>query len=210
MKHVMIDLETLDTETTAHVLSIGAVLFDPDTGTVGDLGDDTAFYTVVNLKPQPGRTISASTVEWWTRQSAAAQDEVFRNPLADALAVAVLNLNVWLANEIASPRQLTYFWACDPGFDLAILKSCLVGAGAWPAWRYYQGRSMRTICHAAWGEEGSKAGPARDPTDVAHNALDDARHQARVVCAAWQRLKEGRAALAVLRQQWVKEKEETP
>lgn len=36
MNHLAIDLETLSLEPNAHILSIGAVFFDPATGAMGD------------------------------------------------------------------------------------------------------------------------------------------------------------------------------
>ncbi len=36
MKHIMLDLETLDTTSSAVVISIGAVAFDPETNALGD------------------------------------------------------------------------------------------------------------------------------------------------------------------------------
>ena len=37
--HLMIDLETLGTAANAPVIAIGAVFFDPNTGTLGDTFD---------------------------------------------------------------------------------------------------------------------------------------------------------------------------
>ena len=37
MNHLAIDLETLSLEPNAHILSIGAVFFDPATGAMGDM-----------------------------------------------------------------------------------------------------------------------------------------------------------------------------
>lgn len=189
MNHVMVDLETLDTETTAHVLSIGAATFDPEGGALGD-----TFYAVMTLSPQESRTISVSTAAWWANQPAAAREEVFGphdahgrasgNPDGLDLYAAVSHLVGWIRQR---QPALRYFWANDPDFDLAILRSAARQLDlVWPV-PYNAGRSLRTISHAAWGEARS-LWPERSPDDVAHHALGDARHQARVVCAAWRRL----------------------
>ncbi|MCV5360349.1 3'-5' exoribonuclease, partial [Escherichia coli] len=36
MKHLMIDLETMDNKPTSAIASIGAVFFDPETGEMGE------------------------------------------------------------------------------------------------------------------------------------------------------------------------------
>lgn len=37
MKHLMIDLETMDNKPTAAITAIGAVLFNPETGEMGNI-----------------------------------------------------------------------------------------------------------------------------------------------------------------------------
>ena len=73
---VMIDLETLDVIPSATVLTIGAVKFDP-------FGDDVknkqseSFYVKVDIDScdKLGLTTSSATLDWWSQQSQAAQDE---------------------------------------------------------------------------------------------------------------------------------------
>lgn len=66
MTHIMCDLETLDTATTACVLSIGLVAFDPNSGVIND-----RFYAAFPRAQQlkVGRTISDATLTWWMDQS---------------------------------------------------------------------------------------------------------------------------------------------
>lgn len=71
----MIDMEFLATSKDAQILTIGCTKFDPFSfkPTHSDL------YMRVDLVEQEamGRTQSDSTLEWWGRQSKAAQDEAF-------------------------------------------------------------------------------------------------------------------------------------
>ncbi|WP_173678185.1 3'-5' exoribonuclease domain-containing protein, partial [Escherichia coli] len=58
MNHVMLDIETLDVEKTAYILSVGAAFFVPETGEIGP-----GFYQVISLDhEQAGRTIAPSTL----------------------------------------------------------------------------------------------------------------------------------------------------
>lgn len=191
MRHVMIDLETLDTEITTHVLSIGACVFDP---VIRELGP--TFYGICDGH-QPGRTISRDTVSWWMDQPPATRREVFwdprvGNPRAVPLPQALIDLDGWCSTNMEKPG---FFWANDPDFDIAILKDAWRAFGDTKSWfvPYNAGRSLRTIAHAAWGEA-KGMWPIR-PTDyVAHTAVGDARYQALVVIAAWKDL--GRTRIA--------------
>lgn len=189
MEHVMIDLETLDTTDSSYILSIGAVLFDPDAGIV----DGGHFYTAVQGE-QPGRTMSRSTVQWWMndpRVSSAART-VFTDQTAKQLRAVLEGLLSWLRVGNASGHHLAplFYWANDPDFDVSILKhACAQHSLVWPG-RYNSGRSFRTITHRAFGYDSDgranvKAWPARNPNLVEHHALHDAIYEAQVVCAAW-------------------------
>lgn len=66
MKHLMIDLETMDNKPTAAITAIGAVLFNPETGEMGE-----TFYRRISLTSSVDYdcTMGADTVLWWLRQS---------------------------------------------------------------------------------------------------------------------------------------------
>lgn len=84
--HFMLDLETLDTAPTAHVLSAALIMFDPITGEVIAPSDDidnvfmfdsvktilkTKKSIVFGLEHQAESTISAKTLGWWNTQNKA-------------------------------------------------------------------------------------------------------------------------------------------
>ena len=71
---VMLDLETMSTSSSAAIVSIGAVKFDPH-GKIGDFGDPAnaeykPFYCTVELTSciDAGLHVSGSTIEWWLKQ----------------------------------------------------------------------------------------------------------------------------------------------
>src|SRR5680860_1209460 len=112
MKHVMIDLETLATTADAVILSIGAVRFDLETG---DVGQDY-FYRSISIESNlgTGRRISESTLKWWMKQSAEAQ-QVFHDEEKHCLLAALLDLRRWF-NGTES-----IVWSNGADFDLPIL-----------------------------------------------------------------------------------------
>lgn len=62
--HVMVDLETMGKKHNAPIVAIGAVVFDPATGSIGE-----SFYKVVCLESSVnwGAVIDPSTVIWWLK-----------------------------------------------------------------------------------------------------------------------------------------------
>lgn len=60
--HFMVDLETLSSETNAHILETALVLFDPVSGEVYKHG---TFHVRHGLDKQAGAIISVETLEWW-------------------------------------------------------------------------------------------------------------------------------------------------
>lgn len=157
MKDVMLDLETLDTVSTAIIVSIGACKFDRNGGPIGD-----TFYVVCNLS-QPGRTFSASTLEWWMSQDTAAR-AVFSDPIKLSLASSLLGLAEWMSHD-------DYFvWSNGASFDIPIIEHACRALDVPTPWAYNHSRCFRTMAAEA---------PHLDRPKPNHNALDDAIGQAK-------------------------------
>lgn len=174
MTHVMIDLETMGKTSTAAIVSIGAVAFDPAAGTLGE-----SFYRKVDLQDclDAGLTMDASTVEWWLKQSEAARA---------ALAAAGTGLfsalhDFWFWLDAAAPDIDTRIvWANGASFDFAILANAFRAADCadTPPWHFWNERCARTLMALARDLYGYKK---PKPAGTAHNALDDATFQAQIV-----------------------------
>ena len=161
---IMIDLETLDVLPTATILSIGAVKFDP----FGmDVEEPSAikFYTRVDVDScdRIGATVSQSTIEWWSNQSKAAQDEAFNpNDRVDIhIALDQLYKFCWGAKRVLSHGA---------GFDVTILEWYFRKIGKAIPWQFWEVRDTRTIFDVG-------INPNRPPV-LAHHALEDAWNQA--------------------------------
>lgn len=61
--HFMLDLETLDTKPSAHILELALICFCPFTGRVNEA---LSRHVRFGLIPQKGATASTSTLNWWT------------------------------------------------------------------------------------------------------------------------------------------------
>lgn len=177
MQHIMVDLETMGSKPGSAIASIGAVAFDPVAGTMG-----AEFYQVVDLVSceRAGLTLDASTVYWWMTQGDAARQALggAKMGLRDAL-----QRFAWFIDDQAKGER-PRLWGHGGNFDEPMLAAACRAVSMPSPWRYSEGRCTRTIFEAA-GVELDRAAPE---AGTHHNALDDAKLQARAVCWAYERL----------------------
>jgi hypothetical protein len=164
MINVMVDLETLGVNGSPAIAAIGAVEFYP-TSRSGGLGRE--FHQAVNLKSctDIGMTIDAETVRWWMQQSNAARD-IFRSgglPIRDVLRA----FDHWLPT-----RDDVVIWGNGASEDNMWLTSAYRLMGLTPPWSFRENRCFRTLREL-------NPDVQVEYTGTAHNALDDAKNQAR-------------------------------
>lgn len=181
--HVMVDLETMGKKSDAPIVSIGAVIFDPATGILGE-----KFYKVVSLESAVswGAEIDPSTVIWWMKQSSEARSEI-ANDNAIQLDDALLQFSDFVLENIPGGRKTAQIWGNGATFDNTILRSSYELACIDCPWDYWNDRDVRTMVELgkAIGFDPKTSIPFEGEQ---HNALADAQHQARYVSAIWQRL----------------------
>ncbi|EHL2661684.1 3'-5' exoribonuclease [Escherichia coli] len=175
--HLMIDLETMGKNPDATIISIGAIFFDPQTG---DMGPE--FSKTIDLETAGG-VIDRDTIKWWLKQSREAQSAILTDeiPLDDAL----LQLREFINEN--SGESFVQIWGNGANFDNVILRRSYERQGIPCPWRYYNDRDVRTIVELG-NSIGFDVRMAIPFEGVPHNALDDARHQAKQVSAIWQKL----------------------
>jgi len=161
-ERVMLDIETLGTEPGCAIVSIGAVWFGPD-------GIADEWYRSIDLESCQiyGLTIEAGTMLWWLDQGNDVRGQLAGGTHIDT---ALRRLN----EEIDTDTEV---WACPPAFDCIILEAAYDHVGLPVPWEHYQRRCYRTVRE----EVGL---PDLDREGDHHNALDDARYQARRLVAS--------------------------
>lgn len=173
MNHIMLDLETLDTVSSAVVISIGAVAFDPYTN---ELGDKFYVEMVGDLAAQQarGRTISGDTVRWWMQQDVLAR-RVFADPPPDGVERVNTFEALYRFNRfvVTNGHRHANIWGNGADFDNIILGSLYDAFGLRKPWSYSHNRCYRTIKNIGIGPR-----KPRMREGVHHNALDDAITQA--------------------------------
>ena len=178
MNHVMVDIETMGKGNNAAIMSIGACYFDPSTGEIGK-----TFHQEVNLQSSVdvGCELDASTVIWWMGQDDKARAKFKRNGVVNSLGDVLFDFMAFAGGFNAQ------VWGNGATFDNVIIKNAADKCNVPVGWKFWNDRDVRTNC-----EVGKVIGidPKRDiPFEgVAHDALDDAKHQAKYVSVIWQAL----------------------
>lgn len=162
--HCMLDLETLGVSSDAHILSIGAVQFDPAEKELG-----RTLHIKIDSRPQLGAAIDASTVLWWMGQSNEA-----RASLLAGERMSLGNALVRLRDFLFSTQ---FLWSNGPTFDEVIIRRAFQRCSLEFPVHFAGSRCFRTIRQV--GED--RKGLFYQPPEKAHDALEDAIAQARFV-----------------------------
>lgn len=167
--HIFLDLETLGILHNAPVLVIAAYAVD-------SLGNKIA-RKQWRVSVQDAKRLGVSdpaTVQWWSEQSEAAKNAAFATGPRLSLFDALRGLSLFIG-EIEGD---VFIWGNAPTFDCAILRHAYAQTGQEVPWEFWQERDCRTV---AWVGKwiGYDAKKGTEFKGEPHDALDDARHQAR-------------------------------
>lgn len=157
--HVMVDLETLGNGSNAVITSIGAAKFN-------SFGVTDTFMEYVDPEScaEAGLQMDVSTVLWWMKQSDAARSAFAQK--GQHLAVALQGFAAWFPKDAC-------LWGNGATFDNVILSNAYKAVGQKAPWPYWGDRCYRTVKNLF------PVVKAPAFAGVAHNALDDAVHQAK-------------------------------
>jgi len=169
MKHVMLDLETLDTTHDACVLQIAAVRFDLQTGKTAE-EYDTLINPLSSVKFN--RKINEETLRWWADQNKSVRDLI---PQAFFTGITLPEALKKLSAFVGQYKD-TKVWGNGVLFDNAIIRSAWKSAGLdKEPWGFRADLDVRTL--VAIGRAAGIERPKDQFEGVKHNALDDCKHQ---------------------------------
>lgn len=164
---VMLDMETLGTAPGSAIISVGAVAFSEEM--------NEADWSVYRSGPVSrascaaiGLTADTATLEWWSQQDAEAR-KVFDASMWHTAADIVDVLHAFAGWY----PQGTRLWSNGANFDGVLMREAYRRAMLPPPCQYYDERCYRTMKNL-WP---TVAPPVFE--GVKHDALDDARYQAR-------------------------------
>jgi hypothetical protein len=164
---IMVDFETLATDTKCTVLSIGLVAFDYRS-IVEEL------YIVFNSTEQEkmGRTASQSTKDWWTKQASEASKVLSESTSCTRPVKEDLERVVKFISKYGDKVKV---WGNGSGFDINILEDLLVQYKIPIPWKFWNIRDLRTFVDFIGNDYKLPANP------TGHNALSDSKWQASYV-----------------------------
>ena len=164
-----VDIETWGTAAGSAVSAIGAVKFTA-AGIVGQ-----AFYMRIDIRSciDAGLKLDAETMVWWMGQDDDARKEVCKAGVS--LRCALEAFGWWLCDGNGKDINV---WGNGWDFDGGRLGDAYAAARMRLPWDYWQGRDLRTL-------EAEFPAVKDEPEGVAHNALDDARAQAKKILRIW-------------------------
>lgn len=202
--HLMLDLETLDTAPTAHVLSAALVIFDPITGEVlnppDDLEDVFIFESVkktfnsrkqlvFGLDHQNGSTVSIQTLLWWHNTNKQFLDEMTMvdSNHQESFHKFIIDFTSTM-RELVKIREFDVNIWCTGTFDLDILRNATRRYGlVWnvPYWAYKDVRVARQMAETF--------DLLDEPIATTHDAYEDCLRQIKYVSAVYGRLNNTRS-----------------
>lgn len=171
MNNIMLDIETLGTDSSSVITSIGAVKFDNE-----GVDEDNAFFTNVSIQSclDAGMTVSGETIQWWLTQEGEARKDMFTSypyHIKDGL----MSFGIWATRD--SKIEDNRVWGNGSTFDNVIISNAYKaikkhGSTISQPWTYRGDRCYRTLCSLCPEIKMERVG-------TYHNAKDDAVSQAR-------------------------------
>lgn len=165
---IMIDIESLSTDTDCVILEIGAVSFKRDG--IGIVDSLVLRPTIDEQTSQFNRKISNDTLQWWSNQDPSIVEEVLgdTNRISYQDCMEKLYKFCWNRNSI---------WSNGAAFDIVVMESAWKDLNMSIPWPYYSVRDTRTLYEVA----GVSLKDKKYKTVTTHRAIQDAEHQAIVV-----------------------------
>ena len=167
-KHVMLDIETMSSNSNASLAQIGAAVFSYHDGSIS-----SEFKVNVSVGDcrERGMHVDPNTEKWWSQQDPAAIASIMEDPRYE-LPDALEKFNEWY------PRGAVV-WS-HATFDAVIMQNAFATAGVKCPWHFRDARDLRTIVglYSYGGREVPEHIWERE--GVHHDALDDVRWQVKI------------------------------
>jgi len=179
MKHIMVDIETLGTNSNSAVVSISAVAFDLESGKLGK-----QFEVGINILEQIlyGGIIDNDTVQWWSTQSEEAKGSLVN---LDTVSVkgALDAFNRWIADTISVDFKDAKLWGNGVGFDNVIIRNLYSRHDKHFVLPYWCDNDVRTL--VTLGNINTRDFKF---SGTKHNGIDDCKHQINYCAVAYKGL----------------------
>jgi hypothetical protein len=175
---IMVDIETLGTESDSTIFQIAAISFDILTGKQID-----TFNGIADISKNSYLTVDGSTLKWWLNANKELLTELLNKGVGSSEEL-LEDFHRWLKRQSKDTKDL-YLWGNGILFDNKMIQAqfkneCL----EYPIY-YKNDRDVRTIVDLAGAKLGISEKELKDKfTDeslVHHDAFDDVRYQISLV-----------------------------
>jgi len=179
---IMVDIETLSSNSNAVIVSISAVAFNLATG---KMGEEFCMGLDIEQQVQLGSDLSANTLLWWLGQSSDAQSSLLSTPRQDVIKV-LKDFNEYI-NRVAKSEGVTLkqmqLWGNGATFDNVIIKNLYQAAKIPFILQYWADKDVRTLVYL------SDLNVYKEKfTGIKHNGIDDCKHQIKYCHKAFKKL----------------------
>lgn len=175
--NIMVDLETASTKENAAILSWAMVPFFTDGTEFTDMED---FYRIVSLTSCffAGMDVDKDTQDWWMKQDPKAKS-LFLHAEDENIHGVAMGAYTWLSN-LAEKYDL-YMWARGLDFDIPKMEWCFSKFVERPLpYKYNHKMDVRTVLKFMQIDQSQF-----EMQGVKHNALDDCKHDIRMIQEAY-------------------------
>jgi hypothetical protein len=184
---IMVDLETLGTETDSTIIQIAAIAFDMETKE-----EKETFNEIADISKNPEVRITADTLKWWLRTD----KELFTKMLHSGNNSSYFILSQfynWLDKLVKKYGQKNvYLWGNGILFDNKMIQMQMKNNYMEYPIFYRNDRDVRTLvdiyCKQQDIPEEDLKGSFNDINLTKHDALDDVRYQIKLVHFCYNRL----------------------
>lgn len=174
MLDLMLDLETLSTDSNALVTTISAVQFDKKTG---EIGKEFEIGLRWDEQQSKGASLDVKTIEWWLTQSKDAQKTMMRKRQVN-VNEALQSFNSWIGESFSNEFNAVKLWGNGVGFDNTILRSLYKRHDVEFVLPYWCDNDVRT-----WVSIKGINPREFEFEGVKHRGIDDCKHQIKYCCS---------------------------
>lgn len=186
---VMIDIETLGNTSSAQILTISAITFDPFTNSnlIADM-----FYRTIDLdsyqKYENRFTFDKSTLLWWMKQEKQVRKEAFSGEYT--IEEVMKEFVDWCFLMQAKYEKDIKVWSHGASFDISILRHALSVLQLEIPWNYKNIRDTRTLFDLAQVDLNTIGDiPIRGVIFPRHHAMGDCARQIEGVRLSYKKLR---------------------
>jgi exodeoxyribonuclease VIII len=185
--HIMVDIETMGTNSDSVITSIGACQFqfayrkDVEKQMMGIGEQPFEMHLDIADSLKQGGNITKSTLLWWMNQPDDARQALIDGQHESVSVLEGLTLFSDWIKSYGPNKQNVYLWGNGASFDPVLLEYWFKRLELDIPWDFRNVRCFRTLC-ALFPLETDKI-PERGDKDVKHRALDDAMYQLRLILA---------------------------